>query len=68
LPTLQMLGGGGADDIDNLNYDNLEAVAQLTRGERYRTIMGAVRQSHVDDAAGTAVAWTGPSEEDPTYK
>jgi hypothetical protein len=62
-----MLGGGGADDIDNLNYDNLEAVAQLTRGERYRTIMGAVRQSQADDAAGTAVAWTGPSEEDPTY-
>lgn len=57
------------DDIDNLNYDDLEAVAQLTHSERYRSIMEAVRQSEADDAArGGPVVWAGPSEEDPTYK
>jgi U4/U6 small nuclear ribonucleoprotein PRP31 len=57
------------DDIDNLNYDDLEAVAQLTRSERYTTIMEAVRKSEADDAArGGPVVWAGPSEEDPTYK
>ena len=67
---VQMLGGDD-DDIDNLNYDDLEAVAQLTKGERYRTIMAAVRQALDSAAAGGgsgAAAWAGPSEEDPTYK
>ena len=62
----------GADDIDNLNYDDLDAVAQLTRSERYQNIMGAVRSAIADleKAGGTAepVAWAGPTEEDPTYK
>jgi U4/U6 small nuclear ribonucleoprotein PRP31 len=56
------------DDIEALNYDSLEAVAQLTRSDRYNTIMAAVRQAEADDAAGTSTAWAGPSEEDPTYK
>ena len=61
---------GGADaDLDALNYDNLEAVAQLTSSERYKTIMGAVRAATAaDDAGQEQVAWAGPSEEDPTYK
>jgi U4/U6 small nuclear ribonucleoprotein PRP31 len=56
------------DDLEALNYDNLEAVAQLTSSERYRTIMAAVRQAEQDDAAGTTTAWAGPTEEDPTYR
>lgn len=62
-----MLGG---DELDHLNYDDLDAVAQLTRSERYTSIMAAVRaaagSAEVGDAAPTA--WAGPSEEDPTYK
>lgn len=58
------------DDIDNLNYDNLEAVAQLTASERYKGIMAAVRAAAAEDASGGdgVTAWAGPSEEDPTYK
>lgn len=60
----------GGDDIDNLNYDNLEAVAHLTSSERYKDIMAAVRAAADEDASGSggATAWAGPSEEDPTYK
>jgi hypothetical protein len=46
-----------ADDIEALNYDSPEAVAQLTRSDRYKTIMAAVRQAEADDVAGTATAW-----------
>ena len=62
-----MLGG---DELDNLNYDNLEAVAQLTRSERYQTIMAAVRDAAAAAQKGEAQpsTWAGPSEEDPTYK
>lgn len=62
----EMLG----DDLDNLNYDSLEAVAHLTQSERYRTIMEGVRQATAAAAAGEGppTTWTGPSEEDPTYK
>eukprot|EP00887_Chlorella_sp_A99_P004777 scaffold4.g4777.t1 len=73
----EMLG----DDLDNLNYDSLEAVAHLTQSERYRTIMegvrqvGAARGQRGGQATAAAAAgegppttWTGPSEEDPTYK
>lgn len=60
----------GGDDLDALDYDNLEAVAQLTRSERYQSIMAAVRAAGDADAAGgeEPVAWAGPTEEDPTYK
>ncbi|PSC73830.1 U4 U6 small nuclear ribonucleo Prp31-like [Micractinium conductrix] len=63
----EMLGG---DELDNLNYDNLEAVAQLTRSERYQTIMAAVRDAAAAAQKGEAQpsTWAGPSEEDPTYK
>lgn len=66
-PSLQMLGG---DELDNLNYDDLDAVAHLTRSERYKTIMDAVRAATAAAAGGEAppTAWAGPSEEDPTYK
>lgn len=62
--------GGGADaDLDALDHDNLQAVAQLASSERYRTIMAAVRAATAaDDAGQEQVAWAGPSEEDPTYK
>lgn len=69
-PPLQMEG----DDVDALDHDNLDAVATLTRSERYRSIMEAVRAASAEDDAadaGTApapVAWAGASEEDPTYK
>lgn len=64
-PRLQMAG----DDIDNLNFDNLEAVAHLTSSERYQSITAAVRKAAEEDASGgAATAWAGPSEEDPTYK
>ena len=33
------------DDIDALNYDDLEGVAHLTSSERYQGIMGAVRKA-----------------------
>lgn len=57
------------DDLDALNYDNLEAVAQLTGSQRYRDIMAAVRAAQDDGGAGPEpTAWAGPSEEDPTYK
>jgi hypothetical protein len=61
---LQMLG----DDLDNLNYDDLEAVAHLASSERYKSITVAVRQALEEGDAGGATAWAGPSEEDPTYK
>ena len=62
---MQMLG----DDLDNLNYDNLEAVAHLAGSERYRTIMEAVRRAlEGAEAGGEGQAWAGPTEEDPTYK
>ncbi|GAB4824063.1 hypothetical protein N2152v2_011109 [Parachlorella kessleri] len=61
----EMLG----DDLDNLNYDNLEAVAHLAGNERYRTIMEAVRRAlEGAEAGGEGQAWAGPTEEDPTYK
>ena len=72
-PTLQMLG----DDLDALNYDDLEAVAHLASSEKYATIMAAVRRALEEGDAGGGgggggaaqpEAWTGPSEEDPTYK
>lgn len=57
------------DDIDNLNFDNLEAVAHLTSSERYQSITAAVRKAAEEDGSGgAATAWAGPSEEDPTYK
>ena len=55
------------DDLDNLNYDSLEAVAHLTQSERYRTIMEGVRRAQ-GQGGEAATAWKGPSEEDPTYK
>ncbi|KAL4420982.1 hypothetical protein ABPG77_001301 [Micractinium sp. CCAP 211/92] len=62
-----MLGG---DELDNLNYDDLDAVAHLTRSERYTSIMGAVRAatSKIEAGDDAPAAWAGPSEEDPTYK
>lgn len=58
--------GEGADDLDALNYDDLEAVAHLSQSERYRSIMADVRRAL--DEGEEATAWAGPSEEDPTYK
>ncbi|KAK9917190.1 hypothetical protein WJX75_001712 [Coccomyxa subellipsoidea] len=60
----------GNDDIEALNYDDLEAVARLQSSDRYKTIMQQVRQAlerggEVDDSDA---AWTGPSEEGPTYR
>lgn len=62
-----MLGG---DELDKLNYDDLDAVAHLTRSERYISIMGAVRAatSKIEAGDDAPTAWAGPSEEDPTYK
>lgn len=60
-----------ANDVDALNYDNLDAVSQLATTERYQTIMQGVRNalSASEAGEGTAgAAWTGPSEEDPTYR
>ena len=31
------------DDVETLNYDNLEAVAHLQSGERYNSIMQVTR-------------------------
>lgn len=56
------------DDLDNLNYDDLEAVAHLSSSERYRDIIARVRAALAEGDEGGATAWTGPSEEDPTYK
>lgn len=56
------------DDLDTLNYDNLEAVAQLTSSERYQTITAAVREAQATDVSGSSTLWAGPAEEDPAYK
>lgn len=62
---LQMQG----DEFDNLNYDDLDAVAQLTKTERYNTITAAVQQAlEAADSGDGTMAWKRPSEEDPTYK
>ena len=57
---------GGATIADT---DSLEAVAKLTRTNRYRDVMRRVRAAL---AAGVDAeeeqAWTGPSEESPTYR
>lgn len=50
--------------------DSLEAAAKLTRSERYKDVMGRVRAALEGGAEEGAeeVAWTGPSEESPTYR
>ncbi|KAL0030988.1 hypothetical protein WJX79_007092 [Trebouxia sp. C0005] len=55
------------DDIDNLNYDSLEAVAHLRASDRYREIMQRVKDALEGKEENNRV-WTGPSEEDPTYR
>jgi U4/U6 small nuclear ribonucleoprotein PRP31 len=66
------------NDIENLKYDDLESVAQLAASERYLTIIAAVHDAlggvggegggGPDSSVPPAVQWTGPTEEDPTYK
>ena len=50
--------------------DSLEAAAKLIRSERYKDVMGRVRAALEGGAEEGAeeVAWTGPSEESPTYR
>lgn len=50
--------------------DSLEAAAKLTRSERYKDVMGRVRAALEGGAeeGNNEVAWTGPSEESPTYR
>lgn len=57
-------------DVENLHYDDLSAVATLVTTERYQCILEATRQALADDEAGTSEqqAWSGPTEDDPTYK
>lgn len=45
------------DDLDALNYDDLEAVAHLASSERYSSIMTAVRAGCCWLVA--AIAWMG---------
>ncbi len=58
-----------ADGAAIADTDSLEAVAKLTRTNRYRDVMLRVRtalEAGVD--AEEEQAWTGPSEESPTYR
>ncbi len=50
--------------------DSLETVAKLTRTNRYKNVMGRVRQALEAgaEAAEEEQAWTGHSEESPTYR
>lgn len=50
--------------------DSLEAAAKLTRSERYKDVMGRVRSALEGGAeqGKEEVAWTGASEESPTYR
>ena len=58
------------DELAALKADNLEAVARLASSDRYQTIMGKVREAlqQGEEPETSTVAWTGPSEEDPTYR
>lgn len=49
---------------------SLEAAAKLTRSERYKDVMGRVRAALEGGAeeGNDEVAWSGPSEESPTYR
>ena len=49
---------------------SLEAAAKLTRSERYKDVMGRVRAALEGGAqeGSEEGAWTGPSEESPTYR
>ncbi|KAK9805552.1 hypothetical protein WJX72_004756 [[Myrmecia] bisecta] len=61
----EMLG----NDIEMLNYDDLDAVAHLAKSERYQTIIAQVRQAlEAGEPDENNRSWTGPSEEDPTYR
>lgn len=46
------------DDIDNLNYDSLEAVAHLRASDRYREIMQRVKDALEGKEENNRV-WTG---------
>eukprot|EP00884_Botryococcus_braunii_P005496 jgi/Botrbrau1/14948/Bobra.0018s0052.1 len=61
----EMLG----NDIETLNYDNLEAVAHLAGSERYISIMQQVQDAlNKEEDPDEARAYTGRSEDDPTYR
>ena len=58
-----------ADGAAIADTDSLEAVAKLTRTNRYRDVMRRVRAALEAGAdAEEEQAWTGPSEESPTYR
>ena len=49
--------------------DSLETVAKLTRTNRYKNVMGRVREAlEAGVEAEEEQAWTGHSEESPTYR
>ena len=59
----------GDDLLEGLKFDELETLCHLTRSERYQRIMQAVQQALDEpDTEGAVRAWTGPSEEAPSYK
>ncbi len=56
------------NDLDGLDYDNLDSVAGLVLTDRYNRIMHAVRAA-LDAANGAEQpVFQGPTEDDPTYK
>mmetsp|Transcript_9641 Transcript_9641/g.18075 ORF Transcript_9641/g.18075 Transcript_9641/m.18075 type:complete len:490 (-) Transcript_9641:177-1646(-) len=61
-------GGMGADDIEALNYDNLDSVAMLAKSDRYKRIMQAVKASLQVKEVSEANAKLGAVEDNPEYK
>ena len=59
-----------ADGMLLNDTDSLEAAAKLTRSDRYNDVMGRVRSALEGGAeqGKEEVAWTGASEESPTYR
>ena len=52
---LAMLACTQLDDIEALNYDNLEAVAKLSSSTRYKDVMKASREREAAAGAGLSL-------------
>ena len=59
-----------ADGMPVGDMDSLESAAKLTRSDRYKDVMGRVRAALEGggEQGSEEVAWTGASEESPTYR
>ena len=67
MPGLQMPDADGGAPL--AADDSLETVAKLTRTNRYKNVMGRVRAAlEAGVEAEEEQAWTGHSEESPTYR